>query len=78
MKTCKACGNPVSTDAEKCPQCGKQWPTTASAVEGVIKGIVGVVFIYLIIQVAPHLWDSYQNWKHEEENRPKIFWFFTF
>ena len=75
IKTCKACGNPVSTDAEKCPRCGKQWPTTASTVRGVIKGIVCFVVIYLIIQVAPRLWDDYRNWKHEEESRPKIFWF---
>ena len=59
LRTCKACGKPVSTDAKTCPQCGKKWPTTTSAVEGVIEGffagisrlIVIVVVICIIILV---------------------------
>lgn len=45
-KPCKACGNPVSTNAEGCPNCGRQTPNSLGALLGVAM-LVGLFWIIL-------------------------------
>lgn len=49
VKTCKECGNQVSTKAKKCPNCGAKAPKQTSILAWALVGIIGYVF-YMVGQ----------------------------
>lgn len=50
MVKCKDCGEQISSDADKCPKCGKYRTRAATVIAGILGGLILAVFLLFFLR----------------------------
>ena len=64
LKKCKECGQQISSEAEKCPHCGKPQSKSGAIIGGIVSLVVVILIIYSLekdenpINVLKGLWSK--------------------